>query len=458
MPLSEIPRDRVASDSDELGPPTQRSSWARHGVLALVVLMAAILYLDRMAINVMVPAIAEDLDIKISRVTESLAAFFWCYALMQIPAGWLGDRWGGRRALSLYVVAWSLAAGGLGLAVGPLSLLVMRGLLGIGQAGAYATAASLLRRWIPLARRGVANSAVSLGGRAGNVLAPFLTAKLMVLAAFFGWQADRWRPVYCIYAIVGIVWAIVFWFWFRDDPRKHSRANAAEVALIAGDAGDAAFDAPHQAGRLPLTALLKSRSLFALGAINFLINVGWIFVGTLLPTYLMRAHGNSEVEAGFAASLTAAAGMAGCLAGGWATDVLMHRVGLTWGRRLPCMVSYAAAALAYVAVASLDDVRAIVAVLVVASFMGDFGLGAMWSTFQDLGGAYAGTVLGAANMCGNIGAACALSVAGGYVESASWTFIFTVSAGAYLSAAVGWLLVQPRAALRFHALPVAAGD
>ncbi len=453
MSLSELPRDRVELLPDDACEAPPAPSWARHGVLALVVLMAAVLYLDRMAINVMVPAIAADLNVTISRVTDSLAAFFWCYALMQIPAGWLGDRWGGRRTLSLYVVAWSLAVGGLGYAAGPLSLLVMRGLLGIGQAGAYATAASLLRRWIPLARRGVANSAVSLGGRAGNVLAPFLTAKLMVLAAFLGWQADRWRPVFFVYAAIGVVWAIVFWIWFRDDPRQDRRANAAEVALIAGEEGVAAFNAPHASGRLPLTALLKSRSLFALGGINFSINVGWIFVGTLLPTYLMRAFGKSEVDAGFAASLTAAAGMAGCLSGGWATDFLVRRFGLTWGRRLPCMASYAAAALAYFALTTLDDVRAIVAVLVVASFMGDFGLGAMWATFQDLGGAYAGTVLGAANMCGNIGAACAISVAGRYVESERWTLIFTASACAYLLGAAGWMLVEPRARLQFDHNP-----
>ena len=249
-----------------------------------------------------------------------------------------------------------------------------------------------------------------------------------------------------------------FGFGFATTRASISRANAAEVALIAGDAGDAAFDAPHQAGRLPLTALLKSRSLFALGAINFLINVGWIFVGTLLPTYLMRAHGNSEVEAGFAASLTAAAGMAGCLAGGWATDFLVHRVGLTWGRRLPCMVSYAAAALAYVAVASLDDVRAIVAVLVVASFLGDFGLGAMWSTFQDLGGAYAGTVLGAANMCGNIGAACA-HLGGRRLRGERKLDVHLHRVGRRLPLRCRRLAARrAAAALRFHALPVAAGD
>ena len=107
--------------------------------------MAVILYLDRMAISVPLPAIAADLNLSTTEVGDSVAAFFWCYALCQVPAGWLGDRWGGRRALTLYVAGWSLAMAGLATATGLASLVVMPGLLGIGQAGTYATTASFLR-------------------------------------------------------------------------------------------------------------------------------------------------------------------------------------------------------------------------------------------------------------------------------------------------------------------------
>ncbi len=173
--------------------------------------MAVLLYLDRMAISVAVPDIAADLNLELKQVGDSVAAFFWCYALCQVPAGWLGDRWGGRRMLALYVVAWSAAMTGTAFVGGLLSLLVMRALLGIGQAGAYATTASFLRRWMPLPRRGFANSAVSLGGRAGNVLAPALTSVLMTVATLRGWETGRWRPVFFGYGILGMIWAV--WFW-----------------------------------------------------------------------------------------------------------------------------------------------------------------------------------------------------------------------------------------------------
>lgn len=424
--------------------PHAKPTLVRYGVLAFSVSMAVILYLDRMAISVAMPAIAKDLDLPIENVADSVGAFFWCYALFQVPAGWLGDRWGGRRALSLYVVAWSLAIAGLGLVGGLASLIAMRALLGIGQAGAYATTASFLRRWMPFATRGLANSAVSLGGRAGGVLAPSLTSLGMALAGAMGASVGRWRPVFIGYGVIGLLWALLFWRWFRDRPRDHERANAAEVRLIQGPPGRDDDAAAHATHTISVGAVLGSRSMWSLMFINYVINVGWILVGTLLPTYLMTMHGQSAIEAGFATSLVAFAGMAGCLSGGFATDRLVRRFGLAWGRRAPCIASYCAAAMTYGACYSLDDPRAIVTLLVVASFLGDFGLGSMWCTYQDIGGPYAGTVLGVGNMCGNIGAAMASSFIPRLANEFGWSASFALSAGAYATGALGWLLVDPR--------------
>jgi sugar phosphate permease len=418
-------------------------------VLGFVVIMAVILYLDRMAISVALPAIARDLNLDLSELADSVAVFFWCYALFQIPAGWLGDRWGGRRALVLYVVAWSLAISGMGLVGGLLSLMLMRGLLGIGQAGAYATSASLLRRWTPHARRGFATSAVSLGGRAGNVLAPTLTSLLMRLAATAGMEADRWRPVFLGYGLIGLIWAALFWRWFRDEPRLHAGCNQAEIDLIRGDAqigGDEPIEARDQhaaAAAFPLRAMLTHRGLQLLALVNFVVNVGWIFVGTLLPTYLIKIHDFSEVDAGLAASCTAAAGMAGSLCGGLATDGLVKRLGLRWGRRVPGLICCGGAATVYFIVWNLDDARAIVTLLIVASFFGDFALGSMWATCQDIGGPLAGTVFGTANMCGNIGAALAASLIARLAERFGWSSSFLLSTGAYLSGMLCWLAIDP---------------
>jgi sugar phosphate permease len=438
----------------------QGPSAVRYGVLAFSVAMAVILYLDRMAIAVPVGAIATDLDLTVTQVGDSVAAFFWCYALCQVPAGWLGDRFGGRRMLTLYVVAWSAATLGLGLAGGLVGLLAMRGLMGVGQAGAYATTASYLRRWMPAARRGLANSAVAMGGRAGAVIAPALTPVLMVWSAAAIGGVDRWRPVFFAYASVGFVWAAWFWIWFRDSPREHARCTAAEIALVEGveqPAGetDLAKVSPGVAasvddttalatGRIPVVALLAHRGILFLSLIAFFINVGWIFLATWLPTYLIKVHGASETKAGFYTSLTAFAGMAGCLAGGAATDFLIARVGLVWGRRLPGIIAHGGAAMGLAGCWWLDSPSAIIVLLIASSFLGDFALGSIWASFQDIGGVYAGTVLGVSNMCGNIGAACAISAIGRIVVEYGWPPTFAMAASAYAIAAVGWMGVDPR--------------
>lgn len=436
------PYSHTGEQEPGLAKNSPRPTRVRYGVLAFSVTMAVILYLDRMAISVALPAMAADLNLEIKRVADAVAVFFWCYALFQIPAGWLGDRWGGRRALTLYVVAWSLAIAGMGLAGGLISLVATRALLGIGQAGAYATTASFLRRWIPFTTRGVANSAVSLGGRAGGVLAPAVTSLLMLAAAGAGVTTGQWRPVFLLYGLLGIVWAVFFARWFRDSPRLHPACNAAEIALI--QAGESAADHADVArGPMPLVAMITSGSLIMLSLAMFAVNVGWIFVGTLLPTYLIKVHAWGVVEAGIATSFVAGAGMAGCLAGGLATDFLVKRIDLTWGRRLPGVIAYGGAALLYGGCFAVNDVNAIVALLVAASFFGDFALGAMWATFQDIGGPWAGTVLGMANMCGNFGAAAAASIVPRLADYAGWPSTFLLSVAAYAVGAAAWLLVNP---------------
>ncbi|MEX2315863.1 MAG: MFS transporter [Pirellulales bacterium] len=296
---------------------------------------------------------------------------------------------------------------------------------------------------MPFSTRGFANSAVSLGGRAGGVLAPSLTSLAMAMVAMVGISIARWRPVFIAYGVVGLVWAWFFWRWFRDQPRKQRQTNAAEIALIEGPLVHDQTPAASLAHSLSVGALARSRSMWALMMINFVINVGWILVGTLLPTYLIKVHGQSEIEAGFATSLVAFAGMAGCLSGGFATDILVRRLGLTWGRRAPCIFSYVGAAISYGICFFLDDPRAIVTLLVISSFLGDFGLGSVWCTYQDIGGAYAGTVLGVGNMCGNIGAAMASSFIPRLAEQFGWSASFVLSGCAYSLGALGWLLVDP---------------
>ena len=159
-------------------PPATR---VRFAIVAAAMLMSVLLYLDRFCISFAGPLIKEDLSLSQEQMSWILGAFFLSYGLGQVPTGWLSDRYGPRRMLTLYILGWSLFTALTGLAVGFLLLILLRLGFGLAQAGAYPTAGTLLRAWVPFAERGRASGWVASGGRIGGAIAPTLTAYLIVL-------------------------------------------------------------------------------------------------------------------------------------------------------------------------------------------------------------------------------------------------------------------------------------
>src|SRR6266542_1187676 len=156
-------------------PAAQPPTVVRYGVLALLVGMAVLLYLDRICISMAAGRIRDDLRLSQDEMALVFSAFFFAYALGQVPAGWLGDRLGARPLLVACVLLWSLCTALTGWATGLLSLLTVRLLFGLAQAGAYPVAARVNSLWMPFPRRAFASGLITLGGRAGGALAPALT-------------------------------------------------------------------------------------------------------------------------------------------------------------------------------------------------------------------------------------------------------------------------------------------
>ncbi len=166
-----------SSNIDQSAAPTR----ARHFVVFVLMLMAVLLYLDRFCISFAANYIRDDLDLTNADLGLMISAFFFSYALAQVPSGWLSDRYGARIMLTAYILTWSLFTFLTGAVFGLVLLLVMRVACGLGQAGAYPTSASVISKWIPFSGRGGASSIVALGGRFGGAIAPILTAYLIVL-------------------------------------------------------------------------------------------------------------------------------------------------------------------------------------------------------------------------------------------------------------------------------------
>ena len=201
-----------------------RPTHTRHIVLALIVGAYMITYMDRVNIASAVPVIQKDLGFSMVTIGWIFASFRWGYAFFQIPGGWLGDRIGGRRALSLVVVWWSIFTSLTAFSWNALSMGLCRFFFGMGEAGAFPIATRSLSRWMLPTERGFAQGLTHAASRVGAALTPALVVMMMLR---FGWRAP-----FFFFGLIGLVWSAVWYWYYRDTPGEHSRISAAERRLI----------------------------------------------------------------------------------------------------------------------------------------------------------------------------------------------------------------------------------
>jgi len=419
-------------------------------VAGLLTVMSCLLYLDRFAVGIAAQRIKTDVAASQTQMSLFLGAFFCSYAFSQVPAGWLSDRFGPRLMLTIYILGWSLFTGLMGVTTHIVVLILLRLLCGAFQAGAYPVAAGLIRVWFPIPLRGTASSIVAMGGRAGGVLAPVLTAALMTNFA------GRWQPVVILYGGVGLLVAYAVDRICRDTPNDHPWCNEAERKLIAGNY--ALIDKPlKRSPPFPWSSIVTNVSLWGNSLTQFFTNIGWLFVVTWLPRYLEEVHGIPLQEQAIMTAVPTFAGIAGMLCGGMLTDIVTRHFGLKWGRRLPVAATRFLAACGYgmCVVAGLlgtPDASTrwlpwtIIAGLTFATFNSDLGVPAIWAYAQDVGGKYTAAIMGWPNMFGNIGAAVAPMIYNAVLGETptlwQWNCLFMLCAAAFVMAGLAALVLD----------------
>jgi ACS family glucarate transporter-like MFS transporter len=212
-----------------------------------------------------------------------------------------------------------------------------------------------------------------------------------------------WRPTMMVYCVVGLVVACLFWWLFRDDPRRHPECNASEIALIEG--AGAIHDPAAPRPPLPITCMLTSRGLWISSLVQFLTNIGWAFLITWLAGYLGEKYNVPAISLGLMTSLPIFVGMAGMFCGGWLTDAMTLWLGRRWGRAAPLALTRYLVAAAFASCIFLDSPWPVVVAMSVVALATDLGTPAIWAYSMDVGGQHVGSVLGWSNMFGNIGAA-----------------------------------------------------
>src|ERR1700694_1964743 len=271
-----------------------RPTRVRHIVLGLTVAAYMITYMDRVVISTAVPSIQKEFGFSIITMGWILSSFQWSYALFQIPAAWLGDRVGPRRALTIIVVWWSFFTSATTFAWSAGSMATIRFLFGMGEAGAFPIATASLSRWMLPSERGFAQGATHAGSRLGGALTPALAG---LIIAHYGWRAGVFA-----FGCLGLVGSAVWYSYYRDTPAEHRSVNSEERELIESSiaAGPGKRLESHV---VPWRRILGSPQMWILSAMYFCYayNIGVYLVW--FPKYLNDSRGFSLQQMGLYASL-----------------------------------------------------------------------------------------------------------------------------------------------------------
>ena len=364
----------------------------RYRMVVGTFLLALIVLFDRIMISVAKDPVAADLGLSEKQMGWVLAIFALGYALFQAPSGYLADKYGPRRVLTAVVSLWSVFTALTGAAFNFVSMLVVRFVFGVGEAGAFPSMARALYSWIPLGERGIVNGINFSGGRIGAAVALPVVALLI--------EAFGWRWSFVILGAVGIVWAIFWYAWFRDDPADHRSMDAAELAHI--EAHIEPREATTEPG-LTLGQLFGSGNMWLLMGQYFGSNFTFFFTLTWLFPYLKSTYDLDFQSTGFYAAAPLLAGALGNWTSGWLVDRLYKRGSLSRSRKIPAMLGFALAAIGVLMSVSQPTAGGAVIWLSVAVFGADMTLSPSWSACVDIGRRSAGTVSGTMNMAGNLG-------------------------------------------------------
>jgi sugar phosphate permease len=342
----------------------------RDGIITvgLVVLCQVVHFLTFAAIPLLLPLIREDLEINFTQGGALSAAGMLSYALAQVPAGYLADRFGPRRLFFIGLLAWSMLSLSFGLIHSFWLALTILCTAGAFRALLFAPGLALLASWFPPQRRATAMSLFLLGGAGGSVL--------LSLAGPFLAERYGWRATFIVFAVLGMGAACLYGAFARDKPRsqKGKPISASDFVAIA---------------RFPILWVCSW-----LQFVRFAVVMGFNF---WLPSFLVADRGFSLPAAGMIMAMSAALSASSNTLGAYVSDRL---------RNPPLVIGGALAVLACAAalLPAVESIPAMLAVIAVYSSFHGFYFGPLFLVpVEVLGSRVAGTTIGFSNLFANIG-------------------------------------------------------
>jgi MFS transporter, ACS family, glucarate transporter len=364
--------------------PKTETTHVRYLIVAMLFIASCFSYGDRVVLSIAAVDLSRDLHLNAVSLGYLFSGFGWTYAIAQLPAGGLLDRFGSKRVYGTSIILWSLCALGAGLtgyfpAVAAFyALFALRLLSGFAQSPVFPGNGRIVAAWFPTSER----------GRASAIFNSSQYFSLVLFAPIMGWIVRVWGWKQCFWftGAIGLALAVV-WFKVLHGVKAHPRISPSEVRYIEDGGGLASLDAVAGARGNTLTWpaikwLLSKRMLIGIYLGQYCITtLTWFFL-TWFPIYLNQARHISIVKVGLLAALPALCGFLGGILGGVASDWLL-RAGrsLSFARKAPIVLGMG---LAMTMVAcNYVNTQAAVMVLMSVAFFGK-GFGALgWTVISD---------------------------------------------------------------------------
>jgi MFS family permease len=404
----------------------------RRTVLRYLMALAFLTYLDRACMAYIKPYLMDDFQLSMGQMSVIFSSFALAYGIFEIPSGHWGDRIGPRLVLTRIVAWWSTFTIAGGLAVGYGSMVAIRFLFGMGEAGAWPNAALAMSRWIPVSEQARAQGAFFAMAHFGGAITPFIVAGMLTMV--------NWRIVLVAFGAVGFCWVFAWHRWFRDDPATDPAVNAGELAIIRAGKGEQAAE-QSMAGLW--RAVATSRPLLLLCLVYATNGYGFYFLITWLPDYLKSFKHFSSFELQLYSGLPLFLSVFADLSGGRLTDWLGARLGMRMGRAMVGGIGYLLAGISVIASTWCRDPVASAVLFSLGAACSMSTLGATWSALMAISGRYTGTIGAVMNSASQVGSVLSPMVLSWVVSHfGDWKIPIYIIGSLYFVAAAAWLFLD----------------
>ena len=407
-----------------------RGIWsARSNVLLLLCVMYFLTYMDRVNVSTAAGTFGKELGFSKTDIGLVFSIFAYPYLVFQVVGGWFADRFGPRTTLAICGVVWASATVMTGLATGMASMVAARLLLGLGEGATFPVATRAMSDWLPKAQAGFAQGITHASARIGNAVTPPLVVALML--------ATSWRGSFIITGIVSLAFAAVWFWYYRDDPRRHAGVRPDEAAAMP-PLRTAAARAPIPWGPLARRMAPVTFTYFCYGWTL------WTFL-SWMPQFMLHAYGLDLKHSATFASLVFFGGVVGDALGGIVSDRILRATGsLVRARRDLVVAGFTLSLVSSLPILFVHDATAATVALGAAFFFAELTIGAMWATPMDIAPQLSGTASGLMNAGSALAAILSPPIFGLVIDrTGNWSLPFTGTMALMAAGAVGAFFMHP---------------